>query len=858
MNTNINKGLTSKEVLISRKKYGSNKLTIKKKHTLLKLIIESLSDPIIKILLVALAIKIVFLFKNSNIYETLGIALAVFLASFISAISEYGSEKAFERLNQENRVLKVKVLRNSNKEVIGIDDVVVGDIVYLESGDKIPAEGILLSGEIVVDESSLTGESKEKNKNVIDNELYMGSIVIDKTAIMKVTIVGDKTYYGKIASSIQEKTVDSPLKIRLRGLAKTITSFGYIAAIFIFLSFIINSLFISNDMSVQELINAKQLFPLIIHGLTLSVAVIVMAVPEGLPMMITLVLSSNMKRMLKKNVLVRKLVGIETAGSLNILFTDKTGTLTEGKLKVSMLIDTDLNEHYNLNYLNKEMYEIMYQSLIYNNSSFLDNGIAQGGNSTDKAILSFVKDDNKNKYRIVNEIPFNSKNKYSSITTNYDGETTFHKGAYELILNNCKHYINNNNEKKLLIIKEMYLEHLKKYTINGYRVLAISMNKNRTLNNSTLVGFILIKDEIRKEAHRGIKEIQDAGIDVVMVTGDSKETALSVAKSLNIIKEEKDLVLTSEEFNKYNDEEIKTKLPYLKVLCRSLPEDKNRLVKISQELNLITGMTGDGVYDAPALKRADVGFSMGSGTEVAKETSDIVILDNDISSISTAILYGRSIFKSIRKFLIFQLSVNVCAVLLSVIAPFIGIADPITIIQVLWINMIMDTFAALAFAYEPPIKEYMDEKPKNKKEPILNKYMKNQIIFGGIYSFAICIWFLTSDFIRNIYRVGENDIYIYTAFFGLFIFLSIFNLFNTRTHRINIFTNIMENKVFLIIIVLITIIQIVLIYYGGELFRTTNLTLMEFELMLLLSLTIIPFDFIRKYMLKKKGVFRGV
>ena len=858
MNTNINKGLTSKEVLISRKKYGSNKLTIKKKHTLLKLIIESLSDPIIKILLVALAIKIVFLFKNSNIYETLGIALAVFLASFISAISEYGSEKAFERLNQENRVLKVKVLRNSNKEVIGIDDVVVGDIVYLESGDKIPAEGILLSGEIVVDESSLTGESKEKNKNVIDNELYMGSIVIDKTAIMKVTIVGDKTYYGKIASSIQEKTVDSPLKIRLRGLAKTITSFGYIAAIFIFLSFIINSLFISNDMSVQELINAKQLFPLIIHGLTLSVAVIVMAVPEGLPMMITLVLSSNMKRMLKKNVLVRKLVGIETAGSLNILFTDKTGTLTEGKLKVSMLIDTDLNEHYNLNYLNKEMYEIMYQSLIYNNSSFLDNGIAQGGNSTDKAILSFVKDDNKNKYRIVNEIPFNSKNKYSSITTNYDGETTFHKGAYELILNNCKHYINNNNEKKLLIIKEMYLEHLKKYTINGYRVLAISMNKNRTLNNSTLVGFILIKDEIRKEAHRGIKEIQDAGIDVVMVTGDSKETALSVAKSLNIIKEEKDLVLTSEEFNKYNDEEIKTKLPYLKVLCRSLPEDKNRLVKISQELNLITGMTGDGVNDAPALKRADVGFSMGSGTEVAKETSDIVILDNDISSISTAILYGRSIFKSIRKFLIFQLSVNVCAVLLSVIAPFIGIADPITIIQVLWINMIMDTFAALAFAYEPPIKEYMDEKPKNKKEPILNKYMKNQIIFGGIYSFAICIWFLTSDFIRNIYRVGENDIYIYTAFFGLFIFLSIFNLFNTRTHRINIFTNIMENKVFLIIIVLITIIQIVLIYYGGELFRTTNLTLMEFELMLLLSLTIIPFDFIRKYMLKKKGVFRGV
>ena len=342
-----------------------------------------------------------------------------------------------------------------------------------------------------------------------------------------------------------------------------------------------------------------------------------------------------------------------------------------------------------------------------------------------------------------------------------------------------------------------------------------------------------------------------------MVTGDAKETACAIAKELNIL-EDGDLSITSEEFNNMTDDEVKKVLSKIKVISRCLPSDKNRLVKLAQELNLIVGMTGDGVNDAPALKRSDVGFCMGSGTEVAKETSDIVILDNNIMSITSAILYGRTIFKSIRKFVIFQLSVNVCAVLLSVIGPFIGILSPITIIQMLWINMVMDTFAGLAFSYEPALVEYMMESPKKRNEKIINGYMLNQIICNGLYSTFICIWFLISNFIKLVYRYDVSDRYMLTAFFGLFIFLAIFNAFNARTYRLNIFSNILKNKVFIFIIMFISIVQIILIYYGGEVFRTTGLTLYEFELMILIAFSIIPFDLIRKIIIKKKKIVRNI
>ena len=856
MKTNIKTGLSGKEVINRRNKYGSNKLTSKSKNSFIKLVFESLSDPIIKILLIALAIKVIFLFKDSDIYEIVGIFIAIFLATIISTLSEYGSEKAFEKLNEENSIIKVKVLRNSKKETINIDELVVGDIVYLESGDKVPADSIIIKGELYIDESILTGETKERHATINDN-IYMGSIVTDKTATIEVTNVGDKTFYGKIANDIQEKSVESPLKSRLRVLAGQISKLGYTAAFLILISYMFNAVIVANNFNIEKILEFKDFSSHLLYALTLSVAVVVMAVPEGLPMMITLVLSSNMKRLLKRNVLVRKLVGIETAGSLNILFTDKTGTLTEGKLSVELFTDAELIEYKNINKLSTIKYELLYQSLVYNNSSFLNNGVPEGGNTTDRALLSYVGRDDKTEYKIINKEEFNSKLKYSTVETNYKGNTIFIKGAYEKILEKCTKYQKNDGTVRVLINKEKLTNYVNAKTNEGIRALALAY-KEKNSDSYILLGFIFLKDNIRKEAYEGIKKIKNAGVQVVMVTGDAKNTAVSIAKELKIITKSTDKVLTSDEFNNMSDEEIKGILPNLRVLSRSLPQDKNRLVKLAQELDLIVGMTGDGINDAPALKRADVGFSMGSGTEIAKETSDIVIIDNNILSISVAILYGRTIFKSIRKFIIFQLSVNICAVLLSIIGPFIGILSPITIIQMLWINMVMDTLAGLAFSYEPALDEYMEEPPKKRNEKIINKYMTNQITLNGIYSTMICIWFLKSKFISSIYRIDPSNKYLLTAFFGLFIFIAIFNSFNARTYRLNILSNILKNKVFIAIIAFIAIVQIILIYYGGEVFRTTGLTIYEFEIMIILAFSIIPFDIIRKIILKKNKITRNI
>ena len=833
MKDNI-KGLTYKEVNESRKKYGTNKITNKKKNTILNMIIESLNDPIVKILLIALGIKVLLIFNRTDLYETIGIAIAIFLSSFISVISEYGSEKAFDKLNEENNSIDVKVIRNYKKEIINIEEVVVGDLLILEQGDKVPADSIIIDGELYIDESLLTGESKEKYKSINDN-IYMGSTITENIAIAKVINIGDETFYGKIASDIQQDTNDSPLKLKLRDLAKTISKLGYIGAILVFVSYFLNAVIIPG--------NYTNIMEHLLYALTLSVAVVVMAVPEGLPMMITLVLSSNMKRLLKENVLVRKLIGIETAGSINILFTDKTGTLTEGKLKVIDILDSNLNKIDLTN-------ELIYQSLVYNNDSYFINNKVEGSNSTDRAILEYVQTDKKEKYKIISKEKFNSKKKYSSVTTTYQQETTFIKGAYEQIINTSNYYITSQNTERVLINKKEIIDKITKRTNDRQRVIALSYKQN---NKQVLLGFVFLKDNIRKEAYESINRIKTSGVQVVMLTGDSYTTANSIAKELKIIDSSTDIILTSEEFNKMTDEEVINKLNRIKVLCRSLPSDKLRFIKIAQMNDLVVGMTGDGINDAPALKKADVGFAMGSGTEVAKETSDIIILDNNIKSIYSAILYGRTIFKNIRKFITFQLSVNCCAVILSIIGPFIEILSPITVIQVLWVNMIMDTLSGLAFSYEPALKEYMEEKPKSKNEHIINKYMKNQIIVDGILSMLICVFFLKSNIIKQIYCYNLTDKYLLTAFFGLFIFLDIFIAFNSRTHRLNILSNLKKNKVFLLIFIIISIVQIILIYYGGELFRTTGLTIYEFEIMIFFAFLIIPIDIVRKLTLKKRN-----
>ena len=870
----IKNGLTDKEVLSNKNKYGSNAITNTKKNSFISLLIESLGDPIIRILLIALGIKTIFLIKDFDWYETVGIVIAIFLASFISSISEYGSEKAFEKLQEESSKIKCRVRRNGKVVEINVDDVVVGDIVLLEAGERIPADGIIVEGEISVDESTLNGESKEKYKypnhnNINDdhNTVYRGTVVYSKEAIMLVTKVGNETVYGKIAAELQEKQPESPLKIRLRKLAEIISKFGYIGAALVSISYLFSVIFIDNGFNMTKVIeivtNFHVMFGHILYAMTLSVTIIVVAVPEGLPMMITLVLSSNMKRMLKDNILVRKLVGIETAGSLNILFTDKTGTLTKGKLEVVELLDGNMksfrNDYDLLNY--PKFYNLVKLSTVYNNASIYnrEKDIITGGNITDRALLNFVKDEKNSNIKIIETTPFDSKNKYSKVTIDNGKKMTLIKGAPEVLINKCNSYYDEYLIKRDFKNKSVVLNKIMDMTKKGIRALVLATSTyEKNMDDLIFVGAVFIKDEVREDAIEGIKLVTKAGIQTVMITGDNKDTAIAIAKECGIINNINDIVLTSDELNKRTDAEIKQILPHLKVVARSLPQDKSRLVKISREMNLVVGMTGDGVNDAPALKKADVGFSMGSGTEVAKEASDIVILDDNFKSISKAILFGRTIFKSIRKFIIFQLTVNICAVSLSIIGPFIGVETPVTVIQMLWINMVMDTLAGLAFSFEPPLLEYMDEKPKKKDEQIINKYMINEILFTGTYSSILCVLFLKLPIIKELYRFNIDSIYLMTAFFGLFIFIGIFNSFNARTHRLNLFANILKNKVFIIIISFIIIVQLFLLYFGGNLFRTSGLTLKEFEIMILLSMTVIPIDFLRKYLLRKRGILGGV
>ena len=863
-------GLSDKEVIEKRKKYGDNGLSRKKQDTFFKMFVETLGDPIIKILLIALSIKIIFLFKDFDFYETIGIVLAIIIASFISTISEYGSEKAFERLQEESSKIRVRVIRNSKVVLVDVSDIVLDDIVLLSSGDKVPADGIILEGTISLDESSLNGEAKEvyKSSSSTSNKVYRGTVVYNGEALIRVDAVGDKTFYGNLASEIQDKEPISPLKLRLTKLAKTISIFGYIFAILVALGYLFSVVFIENNFDIDKIVatisNGRVMFGHILYALTLSVTLIVVSVPEGLPMMITLVLSSNMRRMLKKNVLVRKLVGIETAGSLNILFTDKTGTLTKGKLEVIGLYLPNKVFINNVMELSsyRNYYDLVIPSLLYNNDSVydFDNNRVIGGNITDRAIMDFIKMKKGDEYKVTDKVSFDSKNKYMISVVKGASNLRLIKGAPEVIINACNTYYDANGDKKIFKNKDEMFKKVDDYTKNGIRVLALAVSDDvlnlRSFRNVSFLGLVMIKDEVRKEAISGLEMVKAAGIQTVMVTGDNKNTASALAFELGLLSNDDDIILTSDELAKMSDKDVKKILPKLKVVARSLPHDKSRLVNVARDLDLVVGMTGDGVNDAPALKKADVGFAMGSGTEVAKEASNIVILDDNFMSIVNAILFGRTIFKSIRKFIIFQLSVNICAVMVSLIGPFIGIDQPVTVIQMLWINMVMDTLAGVAFAYEPPLIEYMNEKPKKKGEHIVNKYMFNQIIVMGLYTSLLCLLFLKLPSISNLFE--QNGGHLMTAFFGLFIFCSIFNSFNARTHRINIFSNIFKNKAFLIVILFIVIIQIYLIYYGGEVFRTVGLSLYEFNMMILISMTVIPVDFLRKVLLRLRGIKGGV
>jgi len=872
------KGLTTAQAMASASQHGTNSLTKKVKDGFVKRYIASFGDPIIRILLVALGVNLLLMLRDANWYETVGIAVAVLLATLISTLSEYGSESAFEKLNQEAGYIKCRVKRDNKTVEIPIGDIVVGDIVFIQAGERVPADGIIIEGEIDVDQSALNGETKEARKTpggIAENdlfsqsEIFRGSVIAAGEGTMLVTRVGDGTFYGQLATEVQESTIDSPLKARLAGLARAISYFGYGAAAIVVVANLFNSIVLANGFDTVLIMAHITHFPTIFGDImlaaTLGITVIVMAVPEGLPMMITVVLSANMRRMLKDQVLVRKLVGIETSGSLNILFTDKTGTLTRGMLEVISFTAANgrVYDQKNKDFHKRPLYKRVQLNAFYNNGATLVSQklktVAVGGNSTDRALLEFAAPGAKHlplcKKGFVK--PFNSKDKISITEVHGEARGVFIKGAPENLLPKCVYMYDENGEKMPFQHPAHLKEEIARQAASGVRLLALceaeSAKKAEGTRDLTLVGLVGIRDEVRPEARHAVQEVQGAGVQVVMVTGDNRDTAVSVARQLGLAQKENS-VITSARLNQMTDMEVKKILPNLQVVARALPSDKGRLVRLAQEMELVAGMTGDGVNDAPALKRADVGFAMGSGTEIAKEASDIVIMDNNFASIVKAILYGRTIFKSIRKFLIFQLTINFCAVGVSVIGPFIGVPVPVTVIQMLWINMIMDTLAGLAFAGETPLAEYMKEAPKKRNEPIINRYMMHQIVVTGLYTTLLSLAFFKVPYFFRAFRSDEG--YFLTAFFALFIFAGVFNSLNARTYRLNILAYIEKNKLFIGVMLAVSVLQIILIYYGGAIFRTTGLGVGELALVIALASTVVCFDFVRKLVLRlhnKKG-----
>ena len=875
-------GLTGAEVAASRREHGANILSPQKKRSFARRFLSNLGDPVIKILLCALAVNLIFMFRRADWFETAGIAVSVFLATFISTVSEYGSEAAFSRLSEESGRVLCRARRDGHICELPIEELVVGDVVLIGAGEKIPADGLLIAGGIDVDQAAMTGEDREIRKSPADAReavgdptpnsphwVFRGCAVLGGEGEMEITAVGDATFIGEIAHEIAQETRESPLKLRLAKLARQISRLGYVAAVLVALADLFHALFIAPQGGTAEIMarltDLPYLFELLFHAFTLGLTVIVVAVPEGLPMMIAVVLSSNIRRMVRDQVLVRKPVGIEAAGSMNILFTDKTGTVTEGRLGMSEILPADGGVFSNTAQLQKHspaLYRLYDAACRLGGSAVsTEGGEAIGGNATDRALLESVARHRPPSAPVVlARLPFDSARKYSTVTLGgeigrefgHGGECTVVRGAPELLLPAITHAWDENGTRRPFY-RFAWEDRLQALTAGGVRVILIAtgqVDSRGQFSDLTLLCAVTLRDRVRREAKQAVTTLRRAGIHVVMITGDNKATAQSIARECGILSGEVDLTLTGEELNRLSDLKIRELLPRLGVVARALPTDKSRLVRIAQEAELVVGMTGDGINDAPALKRADIGFAMGNGTQVAKEAGDIIILDNNLSSIVKAVLYGRNIFKSIRKFIVLQLTMNFCAVGVSMICPFMGIDAPVTVVQMLWINIIMDTLGGLAFAGEPPLPSCMTEPPKRRDEPILNFYMVHQIVLLGGFTVGLCLLFLNLPSITVHFREAPDHIYLLTAFFALFIFAGVFNCFNARTDRLFLFAGLSGNPAFLLIMAIISVIQILFVYLGGTVLRTAPLTLGELSVTMLLALSVFPAELLRKLLFR--------
>ena len=875
-------GLTEQEAADAARRYGKNILTRQKGKSFLRRFVGNLNDPVIRILLGALVVNLLLLFRDADWIETMGIAVAVLLATLISTLSEHGSAKAFEKLSAQNANGLCHVRRGGVVRALPFSDVVVGDIVLLNAGEQIPADGRMLTGELRTDQSAMTGESREVRKYPASNDkldpsspsaVFRGCTVTDGNGEMRVEAVGDATFLGRISGEIQEETRESPLRLRLTKLAKQISILGYGAAALVALIYLLNVFVFDSGMQYElirlKLTDTAYLFKHLLRAFTLGLTVLVTCVPEGLPMMVAVVLSSNIKRMIRDNVLVRKPVGIEAAGSMNILFTDKTGTLTEGRMRLSAICTPDGSVLSLSDLIRRGGRLSALIPLALRFGSEATEGVDEagervpmGGNATARALLaSVIPYPEPDGVHVLSRLPFDSTRKYTVVRLGGRERLTLVLGAPERLFPHVCDELHGDDTIVPFLRKDAE-RCIREQTRRGSRVLALAVLRedippaahNATLQGSlTYLGAVCLHDPIRREAAHSVAQLQDAGIHVVMITGDSRETATGIASHCGILNRGTDVVLSGEELSRLSDAQLLELLPRLAVVSRALPTDKSRLVRVAQEAQLVVGMTGDGINDAPALRRADVGFSMGSGTQVAKDAGDIIILDNNLASIVRAVLYGRTVFKSIRKFITLQLTMNFCAMGVTMIGPFLGFDAPVTVVQMLWINMIMDTLGGLAFAGEPPLPDYMREPPKKRDEPILNRYMVDQIVVLGTFTVSLCLFFLKSPTITAAYRTSPDHICLLTAFFALFIFSSVFNCFNARTDRLKLWAGLKRNPVFLLIMLLILVIQVLFVYLGGSVLRTVPLGAWELILTMLLSLSVFPVEVIRKAVWRLRG-----
>lgn len=882
-------GLTDHEVEESRKKHGSNQIPDSEPTTFWEEFKETFSDPMIKILLIIAAIMIVMFFLGyAEIYEPVGTIVAVFIVATVSAKTGVASDTAYRKLKDSTKKDTCKVFRNGLVSVIEVDDVVVGDKVLLQSGDKIPADGILISGDLRVDNSALNGEAEECKKFAVDENtpfedeitgdvfvdkfsLFRGAVVFDGEGVLDVRKVGLKSMMGKMAEEMQDEEPDSPLKVKLGVLANQISKFGYVGAAVITVLYIAFFIISAGGFAQYFATGWASILQDVVEAVSLAIVIIVCAVPEGLPLMISLVLMQNTKKMLEHNVLVRKAIGIETAGSLNILFSDKTGTITKGSLEVVEFFTSDGNsipldkikEHGKI----KTLVDV---AIGMNTASMFDaSHKVIGGNATDQALMRFLGEDNYNliksdtTYIAGMSQGFNSTNKFSQVEIKDLGQT-FYKGAPEKFMEVANKALDIDGNVVDLDYTALN-EKINLLATKAMRVLAFgysnkALTENKINDDVVLIGLVAIRDDVRPEAKEAIAEVQNAGIQVVMITGDRLETAVAIAEDAGLIKSETDKAITSAQLAQMSDDEVKAIIKDIRVIARALPTDKSRMVRICQEMNQVVGMTGDGVNDSPALKRADVGFAMGSGTEAAKEAGEIVVLDDNFKSIKDAILYGRTIYNNILKFCKFQLVINVAAVVVSAISPFFGIEEPLKVTHLLFVNLVMDGLGAIMLGNEPALEKYMLEKPRRRDERIVSKKMFSQIVIMGIWLTVLSFLFLKLPFFSQFF---ENDAQKYTAYFVLFIVAALFNGFNVRDEGFGIFKGLSLNPGFLKVWFTIVAVQALIVNAGlvpfaafkwiGSMFSCVPFGVTGWLVTVVLATTMIPIDLLRKVIVGTKS-----